>query len=160
MGISFATIDLGQIFAGLGSTVKDIRTAITGINPDKAAEINLKLIELESKLVEAQAQSEKAVADDRASARLLGAEYVKAGKTNWRQNILAALAMVLLGGIIWAIFAVGVDNSIRDIVNILLGGVIKIVYDIYAYDFGGSLGSEQKNVMLQRVLSKIKNKED
>jgi len=56
MGLSFATIDLGQIFAGLGSTVKDIRTAITGINPDKAAEINLKLIELESKIVEAQAQ--------------------------------------------------------------------------------------------------------
>ena len=155
MGLSFATIDLGQIFAGLGSTVKDIRTAITGINPDKAAEINLKLIELEGKLVEAQAQSEKALADDRASARLLGAEYVKAGKTNWNQNILGALAVILLCGIVWAIFGIGVTDSTKDIVNILLGGVIKIVYDIYAYYFGGSFGSAQKNIMLENVLSKV-----
>ena len=159
MGLGFATIDLGKIFSGLGSTAKDIRTALTGINPDKAAEIDLKLIELESKIVEAQSQTEKAISDDRASARLLGAEYVKMGKTNWNQNILGILAIFLLFGIVFAIFKIGVQDSARDIVNILLGGVIKIVYDIYAYYFGSSSGSGVKNVLLQEVLSKTKQKE-
>ena len=32
MGLSFATIDLGKIFSGLGSTAKDIRTALTAVS--------------------------------------------------------------------------------------------------------------------------------
>ena len=81
------------------------------------------------------------------------------GKTNWNQNILGILAIFLLFGIVFAIFKIGVQDTARDIVNILLGGVIKIVYDIYAYYFGSSSGSGVKNVLLQEVLSKTKQKE-
>ena len=38
---------VGEIFTGIGSLAKDIRTAITGIDPQKQAEIELKLVEME-----------------------------------------------------------------------------------------------------------------
>lgn len=49
--------DLGTILSGVGQAAKDIRTAITGKEPisaDKAAEIALKVQELEQKALEAE----------------------------------------------------------------------------------------------------------
>jgi hypothetical protein len=56
-GISLANLDVGGLFSGIGTLAKDIRTAVTGkepINADKAAEIALKLEELEGKARESQ----------------------------------------------------------------------------------------------------------
>jgi hypothetical protein len=56
-GISLANVDLGGIFTGLGSLARDLRTAITGkepINAEKAAEIALKIEELNAKIVSGQ----------------------------------------------------------------------------------------------------------
>jgi hypothetical protein len=56
-GISLANLDVGGLFTGIGTLAKDIRTAVTGkepINADKAAEIALKLEELEGKARESQ----------------------------------------------------------------------------------------------------------
>ena len=53
MGISLANLDVGGIFSGIGTLAKDIRTAITGKEPidaNKAAEIALKVQELESEI--------------------------------------------------------------------------------------------------------------
>ena len=50
MGLSLANIDVGNVFSSLGSFAKDLRTAITGKEPisaEKAAEISLKIQELE-----------------------------------------------------------------------------------------------------------------
>jgi len=51
MGISLANLDVGGLFSGIGTLAKDIRTALTGKEPisaDKAAEIALKVQELEA----------------------------------------------------------------------------------------------------------------
>lgn len=53
MGISLANLDVGGLFSGIGALAKDIRVAITGKEPisaDKAAEIALKVQELESEV--------------------------------------------------------------------------------------------------------------
>ena len=53
MGVSLANLDIGGLFSGLGSLSKSIRTAITGkepINAEKAAEISLKIQELETSI--------------------------------------------------------------------------------------------------------------
>lgn len=52
-GISLANLDAGGLFSGIGTMAKDLRTAITGKEPisaDKAAEISLKLEELQSEV--------------------------------------------------------------------------------------------------------------
>ncbi len=55
MGISLANLDIGGLFSGIGTLAKDLRTAITGKEPIdaiKAAELALKVQELESKVEE------------------------------------------------------------------------------------------------------------
>ena len=52
-GISLANLDIGGMFSSIGTLAKDIRTAITGKEPisaDKAAEISLKLEELNGEI--------------------------------------------------------------------------------------------------------------
>ena len=53
MGISLANVDVGGLFSGIGKLAKDIRAAITGKEPidaTKAAEIALKVQELEAQI--------------------------------------------------------------------------------------------------------------
>ena len=157
MGLSFAEIDLGQIFSGLGSAAKDIRTAITGIDPTIAGQVNLKLVELETKIAEAEPILAQAQAADRTSARSLEAEYVKQGKINWLQQFLAYGSIILLACFIIALFKFTIKPEVRDMLNIVLGGLLKIVYDIYGYYFGGSLGSSTKNQMISGIVAKLKN---
>jgi len=150
-------LDFKGIFEGFGTAAKDIRTAITGVDPTIAGQINLALVGVEEKLAEAQPIIAQAQAADRTSARTLGAEYVKAGKINWRQNILAYLAVLSLIGFVIGLFIGKFNPDTRDLMNIVLGGLLKIVYDIYGYDFGGSLGGEQSNGLLSGIISKFKN---
>ena len=59
MSLSFANIDIGGVFSGLGTLARDLRAAITGKEPidaTKAAELALKVQELESSIVTAQTQ--------------------------------------------------------------------------------------------------------
>lgn len=53
--VSLANVDVGGIFSGLGTLAKDLRTAFTGKEPidaTKAAELALKVQELESRVEE------------------------------------------------------------------------------------------------------------
>ena len=46
--IAGVNIDVGGVLSGMGALAKDIRAAVTGdISPEKKAEIQLKLAELE-----------------------------------------------------------------------------------------------------------------
>jgi hypothetical protein len=164
-GVGLVNVDISQILAGAGQFVKDIRTAITGIDPEKKADLEAKLTDFEGKLADYQAQSEKSQYDDRSSARQLGAEYVKAGKTNVRQNILAYLAVFMLGVVIFADLWVAVkcdmtDNGIQAVfalLNMVTGGILKVVNDIYGYDFGGSLESENKTAVISDFMNRARN---
>ena len=53
MSFSIANLDIGGIFSGVGQLARDIRVAVTGKEPisaDRAAEIALKVQELESEI--------------------------------------------------------------------------------------------------------------
>lgn len=55
MGIAGINIDVGSVLGGIGSLAKDVRSAITGeISPEKKAEIEAKILELESQAMQAQ----------------------------------------------------------------------------------------------------------
>lgn len=57
MALSLANLDVGGLFSGIGTLAKDIRTAITGQEPldaNRAAEIALKVQELESQIESAR----------------------------------------------------------------------------------------------------------
>jgi hypothetical protein len=65
-------VDVGSVFTGIGTLAKDLRSAFTGeISPEKKAEIELKLLELESLGQQGQIA--------------INTEEAKTGKGGWRQ---------------------------------------------------------------------------
>jgi hypothetical protein len=54
-GVTIKDLDIGKIFSGFGTLLKDIRTAITGkapLDPTKQAELETKLVEMEMRAQE------------------------------------------------------------------------------------------------------------
>lgn len=63
--ISAVNVDVGSVLSGIGTLAKDIRAAITGesvIDPNKKAEIEMKLLEIENAYLTAQTEINKAEA--------------------------------------------------------------------------------------------------
>jgi hypothetical protein len=61
-GITIDKIDIGGIFSGFGTLLKDVRTAITGkapLDPTKLAELEAKSLEIEQILMTAQTDINK-----------------------------------------------------------------------------------------------------
>ena len=55
MGISLANLDIGGVFSGIGTLIREVRMALTGeIDPAKKAELDSKLIEIEAAAINAQ----------------------------------------------------------------------------------------------------------
>lgn len=64
-GITGINVDVGSVLSGIGTLAKDIRAAITGesvIDPNKKAEIEMKLLEIENAYLTAQTEINKAEA--------------------------------------------------------------------------------------------------
>lgn len=61
-GIAAVNVDVGSVLSGIGTLAKDIRAAITGesvIDPNKKAEIEMKLLEIENAYLLAQTEINK-----------------------------------------------------------------------------------------------------
>lgn len=61
-GITIDKIDIGGIFSGFGTLLKDVRTAITGqapLDPTKLAELEAKTLEIEQIMMTAQTDINK-----------------------------------------------------------------------------------------------------
>ena len=155
-------IDLG-ITAMVDSASNLVNSLGNQIRGNQPVDLN-KLAELEIALANLKAQSEKNVVDDRNSARILGGEYIKAGKRNIRQDILAYLSIVVLfvliaADLLIAFYANMSDGKVQAVfalLNLITGNVMQMVNNVYGYDFGGSFGSEQKNGMINGLLDKFK----
>lgn len=114
------------------------------------------------RLQELQAEADKHTVADRADARKLGAEYVKAGRRNRRQDNLAYLAVAMLmatviAAVLVAIYADMSDGKIQAVfalLNLVIGGLMKTVGDVYGYDFGSSYGSGAKDTTIAELIKK------
>lgn len=81
---------VGAIFKGIGDFAKDLREAITGkaiLDPNKQAEILMKVQEMEQALALAQAQYEKAQMEGQIAINLEEAKSASFFKSGWRPAV-------------------------------------------------------------------------
>jgi hypothetical protein len=122
----FASLGIGSLLSGVGSLAKDIRAAITGkelIDPQKQAEINMMLLELEARAMEADTKLDS-FRTDIIVAEANGEGYIQ---RNWRP--ITMLTFVGLVVAKWFGFAApGVTEEIEmklfDIIQLGLGGYV------------------------------------
>jgi hypothetical protein len=135
------------------SRVVDIAAAVTGKQGAEALEA-LKAdpalaLQFRQAVVENEAALDKAYLVDRQDARKRDVEYVKAGRYNWRADLLAFLSV---GGLVVCVWFIAKDATLPErAVNAIMfvaGVLAAAVRDVYSFEFGSSRGSKDKDAML------------
>lgn len=84
--------------------------------------------------------------DDRKSARSRDAEFVKAGTHNYRADLMFALAVLLVAGLVWIVWgAQDINEYTKGVVTLVLGRFLGYLDNIYNFEFGTTRGSRDKD---------------
>jgi hypothetical protein len=116
------------------------------VNPDL-------VLKFRETLAKNEVELDMAYLQDRQNARFRDMEYVKAGKHNWRSDILAFLSV---GGLVICVWFVAKDSTLPErAVNAIMfvaGVLASAVRDVYSFEFGSSRGSKDKDDAMQKML--------
>lgn len=123
----------------------DIALALQGASPDQIAA--LKRLDMEF-----ATEMEKLRVQDLADARARDAALVSTRGNNYRADVLAFLAVA---GLVLCVWFVARDTSMPErAVNAIMfisGILASAVKDVYAFEFGSSRGSKEKDNLISRL---------
>jgi len=104
----------------------------TSIGPEEKARLHNELVEMY-----------KAEVEDRDSARGREVEVAKSGKVDWLFNITGLVGLGAFGVIVWAILALDIPESNRELFYHLIGIVEGVTLSIFGYYFGTSMKDDK-----------------
>jgi uncharacterized protein YacL len=84
----------------------------------------------------------EAEVSDRDSARKREVEVTKTGKIDFLFNLTGLVGLTAFGIIVWAILALDIPESNKELFYHLIGIVEGVVLSIFGYYFGNSMKSE------------------
>jgi hypothetical protein len=114
-----------------GGPLEALRTIIdsdASIGPQEKERLHNELIE-----------AYKAEVEDRDSARSREVEIAKAGKNDWLFNLTGIVGLGAFGVIIWAILALDIPETNKELFYHLIGIVEGVSLSIFGYYFGTSM---------------------
>lgn len=118
---------------GVLGVVKNLIDSNDELTPEEKEEAHRALIE-----------AYKAEVADRDSARKREVEIAKAGKNDWLFNITGLVGLSAFGVIIWAILALDIPETNKELFYHLIGIVEGVSLSIFGYYFGTSMKDNQK----------------
>lgn len=131
--------------------VVGIAQTITGTDSGDAALAALKadpnkVLDFQQAMAAQQADLEKAYLADVANARARDMEYVKAGRTNDRANVLAGAALLL---VVVCLFVVlwqsNASEFAKATISLILGRALGWVEQLFSFEFGTTRTSKTKD---------------
>ena len=126
-------------FAGAALTGGPLEALKTLIDEDPSITSEEKK-QLHEDLIEAY----KAEVADRDSARNREVELAKAGKKDWLFNLTGIVGLGAFGVIIWAILALDIPDTNKELFYHLIGIVEGVSLSIFGYYFGTSMKDDNK----------------
>lgn len=96
------------------------------------------------KAAQALVRAYEAEVSDRDSARSREAEVAKAGKKDWMFNLTGVVGLLAFGVIVWAILALDIPESNRELFYHLIGIVEGVTLSIFGYFYGTSMKDDKK----------------
>lgn len=126
-------------FAGAALTGGPLEALKTLIDEDPSITPEEKK-QLHEDLIEAY----KAEVADRDSARNREVELAKAGKKDWLFNLTGIVGLGAFGVIIWAILALDIPDTNKELFYHLIGIVEGVSLSIFGYYFGTSMKDDNK----------------
>lgn len=144
----------GEKSTAVAEKVVGIAKGITGAaTPEEALErmrADAKLAnEFMLATLAADAELEKAALQDRQNARARDVEIRRISGYNWRADILIIGCVAALCYIVNKIAAETVKTEVLAIFNMALGALLKMLGDVFSFEFGSSRGSKEKDALLR-----------
>ena len=118
---------------GVLGVLKNLIDTDEELTPEEKAEAHKALIE-----------AYEAEVADRDSARNREVEIAKSGKSDWLFNITGLVGLGAFGVIIWAILALDIPETNKELFYHLIGIVEGVSLSIFGYYFGTSMKDNQK----------------
>ncbi|MDI9407705.1 MAG: hypothetical protein QM523_00495 [Candidatus Pacebacteria bacterium] len=131
------------LFDKPGATVDDVATAIAGATPETLEKLKQVEADFKIKMAEVGVNLETIAAGDRKDAR--AREILT---KDWFPKWMAAGVTIIFAAFAFYIIVYGVNESSRDISNIILGVFGSTWTSIMSYYFGSSSGSAEKTRLL------------
>ena len=119
--------------SGVLGVLKQVIDSDDTMTPEEKEEAHKQLVE-----------AYKAEVQDRDSARNREVEVAKTGKVDWLFNITGLVGLGAFGVIVWAILALDIPESNRDLFYHLIGIVEGVTLSIFGYYFGTSMKDDKK----------------
>jgi hypothetical protein len=110
-----------------------------------------------SVLIEFQQEIEKLATEDRANARQRDSSFFQVGKRNLRGDIMVLSALLGLLGCLAALtlFKMSLSGEVVGIISTIAGIFGSCLKDAYAFEFGSSRGSRDKENHMIEILSSL-----
>lgn len=138
--------------------VVGIAQAITGTSDGEAALATLKadpskVLDFQQAMAAQQADLEKAYLADTANARQRDVDLAKAGVKNYRANVLAGSALLLV--ILCLLLVIwndgGTNDFVKATISLILGRALGWVEQLFSFEFGTTRSSKTKDDTIQRL---------
>lgn len=141
----------------VAKTAMDVAMQVTGTATGSQAlsALNAKpelAIQYQQAVMEQEADLEKAHLADIQSARTRDVEIVKSGAHNYRADAMFLLAVVVVVGLVYAVWVdPNVNEFLKGIVTLMLGRFLGYLDGIYNFEFGTTRGSQSKDQTINNL---------
>jgi hypothetical protein len=134
--------------------VQDVIGSLTKSKDPKAksivTELQLKMAEIELEFSKVELEETKAYLGDVQNARAREVEFVKLGKRDWMQTMVATIGLVMLGFVLYVLVYRHIPDDNKTLFIHFIGIIEGVALSIFGYYFGTSKGSTDKNKLLNK----------
>lgn len=128
-------------------------------SPEKLAELRQLQYEHEERLIELGIEKAKqdleefkAEVQDRSSARERDSWYVRAGRHNYRADLMFVLAVMIIAALVWIVWKdPSINEYVKGIFTLVLGRFLGYLDNIYNFEFGTTRGSKDKDETIKQL---------
>lgn len=90
---------------------------------------------------------------DKGDARKRDVEFLRAGRKNYRADVMFLLAVLMIAGLVWIVWKdPSINEYVKGIFTLVLGRFLGYLDNIYNFEFGTTRGSKDKDDTI-KVLS-------
>lgn len=150
-------VALGELFGVSEPTQDKIRAVIENgqLTGDQVSAIKQLELKLKAEEQERGFRYTELEVKDRDGARSRDVDLAKAGKRNWRADLMFLLAVAVIVGLVAAIWsAPNLNEYLKGIVTLVLGRFLGYLDNIYNFEFGTTRGSRDKDSTIDRLTTK------
>ena len=135
-------VSVAQAVSGAGTPEDAVRAVIS------KPELQL---EFQKMLMAERLEFAKLEVEDRKSARDRDKEFIKVGRWNFRADLMILGCVVALVFIVNEIAGEEVKPEVLAIFNMAIGALLKMLGDAFAFEFGSSRGSKEKDEIITKL---------